>query len=88
MRRLWLLVFALLVLIDVAILPTIVLAIVASSVLTTRAGPSLASILVAAAIATGLVWLTLVVGRTWRRSSPTRADCAPHEGPSADQPRY
>jgi len=74
MRRLWLLLaFTLLVLIDLSILPTIVLWVFVGSILTTHGAPFLVSILLAAALGAGLLWLTFVVGRAWRRSPRPRA---------------
>ena len=74
MRRLWLLlVFMLLVLIDLSILPTIVLWVFVGSILTTHGAPFLASILLAVALGAGLLWLTFVVGRAWRRSPGPRS---------------
>jgi hypothetical protein len=74
MRRLWLLLaFSLLVLIDLSILPPIVLWIFVGSILTTHGAPFLVSSLLAAALGGGLLWLTFVVGRAWRRAPRTRA---------------
>jgi membrane protein implicated in regulation of membrane protease activity len=74
MRRLWLLLaFTLLVLIDLSILPTIVLWIFVGSILTTHGAPFLTSVLLAAALGAGLLWLTFVVGRAWRRSPRPQA---------------
>jgi membrane protein DedA with SNARE-associated domain len=69
MRRLWLVAFVGLILIDLAVLPTVVLSIFVGSVLTTHGAVSLASILLAAALGAGQLWLTFVAGRAWHRES-------------------
>lgn len=76
MRRLWLLLaFAVLVLIDLSILPTVVLWIFAGSILTTHGAPFLASIVMAAVLGAALIGLTFVVGRAWHRAPrPTRSN--------------
>jgi hypothetical protein len=69
MRRLWLLLaLVVLALIDLSILPTIVLWIFVGSVLTTHGAHTSASIVLAAALGAGLLGLTFVVGRAWRRA--------------------
>jgi hypothetical protein len=74
MRRLWLLLaFALLVLIDLSILPTIVLWIFVGSILTTHGASFLVSIALAAVLGAGLIGLTFVVARAWHRSPRTGA---------------
>ena len=69
MRRLWLLMaFVALVLIDLAILPTVVLWIYLGSILTTHGAPFLVSVVFAVVLGAVLVGLTVVVGRAWRRA--------------------
>ena len=69
MRRLWLLLaLMVLVFIDISILPMIVLWIFVGSIMTTHGASFLASIVMAAVLGAGLVGLTFVVGRAWRRA--------------------
>jgi membrane protein implicated in regulation of membrane protease activity len=69
MRRLWLLLaLALLVFIDLSLLPTLVLWIFVGSVLSTHGAPFLTSIVLAVVLAAGLMGLTVVTGRAWRRA--------------------
>jgi hypothetical protein len=76
MRRLWLLLaFVVLVLIDLSILPMLALWIFLGSILTTHGAPFLSSIVLTAALGAGLIGLTFVTGRAWRRSPrPARSN--------------
>ncbi len=75
MRRLWLLMaLVVLVLIDASILPTILIWVYLGSVLSMHGAPFLASVVFAGLLGAGLIGLTFVVGRAWRRSPrPTAA---------------
>jgi membrane protein implicated in regulation of membrane protease activity len=78
MRRLWLLVaFALLVLIDLSLLPTLVLGAFAGSTLSAgrHQGSSLPAIALIAVLGTVLIGLTFVVGRAWHKAPrPSRSN--------------
>jgi membrane protein implicated in regulation of membrane protease activity len=79
MRRLWLLLaFAILVVIDLSILPTLVLAVFAGSLLTAgshQGGSFLPAMAIAVMFGAMFIGLTYVVGRAWRKAPrPSRSD--------------
>lgn len=78
MRRLWLLVaFALLIFIDLSVLPAVVLGLIAGSILAagSHRASSLPAIAIAVVLGTMLIGLTLLVGRAWRRAPrPSRSN--------------
>lgn|ERR1700677_3073609 len=79
MRRLWLLLaFAILVVIDLSILPTLVLGVFAGSLLTagSHQGRSFLPVMATAVVLGAMfIGLTFVVGRAWRKAPrPSRSD--------------